>query len=371
MLLSSLIAFTLTLTLLSGNATFYGVDLPLVALVLHLCLFAPKVVSKFSFSHLIFALFTLSLMFALTIRSFTLGIDYYEQETYWLWAIKAYIGFYLIFFFNGLNWSEVSTTLLLFFAIILLVIGDVVDGRFYSIFGPNMLYRFFTLLALLGAYAISSSDKKLGFNIGCVLLGCFGVIITGSVGGIISLAGGLILILLVRFSLISFISGIILGALLFWFIANFVDYESISVIGRLLSKLIDISAESRYYMWGELADKDFKIFGYSYNELNDAWEYSFAYPHNIFLELVLFYGFAGMVVCIGLIISLCSAWRYSARRPEIGLIYYVLVSGSLLSGDLSDNYGAVALAMVFLGFLLTPPRNHEVAGRYKYGSLTR
>ena len=160
MLPVSVTAFTLTLTLLAGNATVFGVDLALAVLILHLCLFLSKGAVKFSLIELIFALISLSLIFVLVLRSTTLGIAYYEQEVYWLWAVKAYLGFYLVFFCRGLGWNEVSTSLLLMFSIILLLMGDIVDGRFYSLFGPNMLYRFFTLLALLGVYALIMSKRR-------------------------------------------------------------------------------------------------------------------------------------------------------------------------------------------------------------------
>ena len=199
-------------------------------------------------------------------------------------------------------------------------------------------------------------------------MGCVGVIITGSVGGIVSLSGGLIIILLNQFRFSYFLYAVIFGSASFWAVANLVNYEGIAVVRRLLYKQNDLSGESRYYMWGELLEKKFRLLGYSHGELKDVWEYAFEYPHNIFLELILFYGVAGVIVCIGLVISLFTAWRNSAKHPEVSLIFYVLVSGSLLSGDLSDNYGVVALTMVFLGFLLTASRSNPVNDKYEDGA---
>ena len=121
----------------------------------------------------------------------------------------------------------------------------------------QICYIVFTLLALLGVYALIMSKRRLIFNTVCVLLGCVGVIITGSVGGIVSLSGGLIIILLNQFRFSYFLYAVIFGSASFWAVANLVNYEGIAVVRRLLYKQNDLSGESRYYMWGELLEKKF------------------------------------------------------------------------------------------------------------------
>ena len=81
--------------------------------------------------------------------------------------------------------------------------------------------------------------------------------------------------------------------------------------------------------------KNFKLFGNSYQDLGEFWEPGFQYPHNIFLEMTLYFGLVGALMSL----LLLNTTKESIGKRDMGtMIYIMFLSSALLSGDLTDNY---------------------------------
>ena len=129
------------------------------------------------------------------------------------------------------------------------------------------------------------------------------------------------------------------------------------LINRLLSKSASITESARFVGWSDLISLSKFPYMTSYETFSSVWTYGFYYPHNIFLELFLFFGLFGALLAVFLIrASLACLKRKAGNDNFIKLIFLVTFSGSLCSGELSDNYAVISLAGLII--MSTPYLNY-------------
>lgn len=273
---------------------------------------------------------------------FVLELIYKDYQDDKLNALYVYVIFSLLFFvfFIGISMSN--------------------SDRASFIFGPNILYRvssvcFFSLLFLL---------YKNKFFIKLILLILFSAILLFTLLKIGS-RGGVILSALVLFVGYMFLFGrdfnrtlisicLLLGLTTYVF-ANF-DYllKLLNDSGRLFQFNIDQSESLRLRVqpWYELLSTSFFLeypIGMSYEEFFSKYGApGFEYPHNLLLELMLFFGVPGLLFSIFLtirfmkILKMLSSFNFNFSDFFV-LTTVVVFLGSQFSGDLTDNYITISL----------------------------
>lgn len=311
--------FLLFILLFSGNATFLGIDLffllvPVIIMVQNKSIVKPR--------YLIVVLFTLLWLISLKVQ-----VPY---RIYWLWPIKAYIGWSLV---KGLNrkFTHMDYRINKLFSVIFIIAAVAFnsDSRLRFIFGPNVLYRVFLFFLIVDVYSWYKIDNIRMTNIiissARVLLILYGIYLTGSRGAILTLL--VILLIQVNWSLRRLL---VLSVMLFWLPRFVPDLAGIRMFN------MNVVDSSRYLFYSSFFEGEFiKFFGVTYADLAEFWHSGFAYPHNLFLELLLYFGFVGLCLAV-LIVNRVLAIR---RKPALSdMIFILFLCSSLISGDLTDNY---------------------------------
>jgi hypothetical protein len=349
---------------ITGNAIVMGVDVSLTLSVLTLFLFLvltgyrSKV--KIKKVSLIFAFFIFFTAFVFLIKSIFINIEYFHS--YWLWPIKAILLLIVLFLIDINNqkktsifsYSKIPFFILIFFSIILLLFATVSDGRLTFIFGPNMLYRWldiFIIFSLLFSMLKDGRMLKIGLAVAIVTIGFLLLFKIGSKGGVLVLSAVSLSLLLpsLKKAKIFIVSVCILAVI-------FLYGEDYGEVNRAMN-FVDIADSTRYnfyynfyndnlYLSGLLGE-DYEIFK-KYNS------YSFMYPHNAFLELILFYGIFGYILVFVAIRTMYLAnskiIQFTHDRQLnlnilLSALYLIMLYSSMLSGDLSDNYSFISLGL--------------------------
>lgn len=269
----------------------------------------------------------------------SVNVEYYNFYFQALGFVN--IIFFIFEFIERYSKKEIILSSLFFLCIFCLgtmLFTVLTGGRGRFVFGPNVTYRvisFFYGFILLCYYDIK--NKKISFSpililsSGIFMLGMF---FTGSRGALIVVLIYFILIFslsikqpkVLFISLLSFFA-IIACAIYFW------DYLEI-YFHRLIYFNLDNNSESfRYDMWQDLAtfrNSEYLYFGLT--EENNVLSY---YPHNIFLEVIFYFGiYAAFAFAFGFLFFIFSFMEnIKINIPMLGIVF-----GSFLSGNLQYNY---------------------------------
>ena len=235
-----------------------------------------------------------------------------------------------------------------------------VRGR--AVFGPNILYRVFVLLAVLSYFRLHGSVKYI------VFLTCFvGIALTGSRGGLV--AGLLTLMAIImssaRWNLnIKHVIPIFLASLLVYLMLLYGDFAKF-VLGRLflisggsIDGRLAFMEQALIFFNAEFFDLIFG-FGVYPNEI-----FSF-YPHNIFLELLVSHGMLPIslffLVLIYVFLSAIFNRRTISRDQRfIFVVLVMFLSSSQFSGSFYDNWVCVSLAFSLFGSFLVNKNGMQI-----------
>jgi len=227
-----------------------------------------------------------------------------------------------------------------------------VRGR--AVFGPNILYRVFILLAVLSYFRLHGSVKYIMF------MTCFvGIALTGSRGGLVVGLLTLMAIILssARWNLkIKYVIPIFLALLLVYLMPLYGDFAK-NVVGRL------------FLMSGESIDGRLAFIAQALMFLNAGFfklvlgfgvypnEFLSFYPHNIYVELLISHGMIStglfLLVSIGVFLYATFNRRKVSRDQRfIFVVFVMFLSSSQFSGSFYDNWVCVSLAFSLLGSFL-------------------
>ncbi len=292
-------------------------------------------------------LFLVGLLFVTAIRSPGIGIPHYDS--YWLWPIQGLLLSLLLVLGGGLRWPVGNMIAFSVMCFVIFAMGGLIDGRYYSVFGPNMLYRVFGFMFLFSlVFYFEQKGRARLLLVGFSIFGLFATLLTGSIGALAIIAIGLASLgWRVSKSLTLAVSAVAS----YWIIAtgfltgSFTATASSPVfVSRLAYKLGNLHLDDRLFGWWSIISEPPSLFGYNYEDFSHLWFFGYQYPHNMFVELYGFYGMFGLV----LVVFVSIAALLSARRLIYGdvssMVFVVLTLGAMFSGDLSDNFGAIALA---------------------------
>lgn len=338
----NLYAVSVLLFAMVGNAQLLGVDVVLGFIT------APCVILLFvanpSFTKNGLLLGGLVCIFGITLLSISMRFDMLLGHG--LWPIKAVLlAVFATFGSQKLRGSQVHPIAAL--VLLLILTSTDQDGRQYGIFGPNMLYRFYGLLFLASLFVFTTKESHRLVWLVYMSIGLIGIFQTGSVGALFLAAIGTLLFFRPSLKSMMVFTVAILAIFVMWgWLEQFV------VVERLLLKTTSESIENSVRFEGAIGIflEGLAPFGHSYEALDHVWAAGYDYPHNIFVELFAFYGLLGIPVIFVILIALVIVWT-SMRRKECDLfelVFIALLFGSQFSGDLSDNYGVVGLAVAIV-----------------------
>lgn len=343
----------LILSAFIGNAQISGIPLGLIIIAAALTL-QIKRPWKININSIPFLLIFTFLLLIAAIRSPGIGIPYFDD--YWIWPIQTLLIALLIIVGGPLFWPMGNMLAFIIFCIFIFLVGGIVDGRFYSIFGPNMLYRIFGFMFLFSL--VPSDDTQGGARFFLILSGGFGLLatlLTGSVGGLVVVAIGLATVAWRISKKLAIFSGIV--AIYYLFTNGLLTGSAATtsnspvLLGRLAHKLANLHLNDRIFGWRDIVSRPPTLFGYDYVEFSDLWFSGYKYPHNLFVELYGFYGVIGFLIAVLVVVAVFKSVPRLIDGDILSIAFIVLALGSMLSGDLTDNFGVIGLAG---GILLRP-----------------
>lgn len=336
-----MINFCIILFAMIGNARLFGMDVVLtfIAPICLTLIFLAK--PKLTPSALLIGVFISILATLLTFRT----LQFEVLLGYDLWLLKAVL---LIFFISQNSFRIASAEVHLFFGLCFVLFLTTTDtyGRSYGLFGPNMLYRFYGLLYLLSIFMLATKQAGKPFWLTYVGFATIGIFLTGSVGGLVLMLAGLLLVFRFTVVSVSWLTGIAILLFALW-----PRLQDTSMMQRVILKAswTAVQDSSRFSNGLGIVEKGIKPFGWNYSDFNSLWLEGFEYPHNIFIELTAFLGLPGVVISLIIMAAVIIVWRRAVRRESTAydLCFIAILTGSLFSGELSDNYGAVGFAVSF------------------------
>lgn len=325
--------------LLVGNGEISGLDLFFFALLPGL-LFAETLGGLSHFlPHTLAALLGSSAIFlSLALRNLAIE-PFGNAAAFALWPAKAFLTAAALIIVNWRDWSRAQHAVFAAACLGLLANADYIDGRMYSLFGPNMLYRVFGCLFVLSAWLYFKGERgNLDWLVLCSgILGALGCILTGSSTALLMLL--IPLVLIAGLSLRTAVNLLLAAALVL--ICLFLFRDDLVVFARLSSKFASIESAHRVLGWIYILQSEFSWSGRNYDFFTPIWIGGHRYPHNIIFELYAYYG------AVGIVVSSCVVLTAVFGRKALGWLYLpYLVSfvGAQFSGDLSENYAVVGLS---------------------------
>jgi hypothetical protein len=327
-------AVFLLLMIFSGNAVLFGIDIffPIVLCsIMVYFLFAAG--NQFQPSTFVWIGLMICVSYSFIYLAYIAEIPY--NTSYFVWPIKFVIMILVVSLLGEFNFGRLVFFALVFISFLSVLMSTMVDGRMYSFFGPNMLYRLFVILVFYSIFGYVHSFLRLYH---CVFGIVFGIVLTfatGSVGGLVALAFGAFYCGLLKLNL-----KVVLALSFFLFVC----YLSLDTIApRLIYKVANFESQGRWLSWISIYSESDFITPIKYESLSHIWSDGFAYPHNILIELILFYGIFSYVAIFLLLIPLLKK-----GSSPIHMIFSVFLIGALLSGDLSDNYPVLVLGFAIV-----------------------
>jgi hypothetical protein len=341
-----------------GNAQLLDIDIVLFLLLpmLWIITFANSNFIRMTVYGFIFLISLWAMLALVTLQGINANIPYLKN--YWLWPIKAAILAFIIATDDQPKWGQTNTWILILFALCLIFVGRFEQGRLYSIFGPNMLYRLFgiiLILSLMQKKIIREGTYKFT-RIVAFLLGIIGIMLTGSTGGIILVLVAFIYYSYVFHAKIFLLLTIVISLFAYMgtsslYLASF-DID-ITAISRVIYKIGTFASSERFVGLFDVFSRPFSFWGSTYPSFSNIWTDSYPYPHNIVAELYAFYGALGIVIISMISIMFFKLYDKKLSSNVYVLTFIIIFFGSLLSGDLSDNYGVVAVCMGYLLHIYT------------------
>lgn len=337
-------SFLLLVGALAGNASIFGLDIFLLLSVPVFLLLAFGRLKQAGESPPLTMIFlAASPLLFFIVRAPEIGIPYFEQ--YRLWPIKSLLLAMFLVYQTRNPWPLGNDYLLAGLILFLLFAGEIEQGRFVSLFGPNMLYRFFGTLFLIGLIR-AGATMGVSRTVAVVMsgIGIFGMSLTGSVGTIPLVLCAVYFARESVWKLFRSHAGpfvVFVGLAILW---QFRGFFSNNLISRVQYKISNIDADERLFTWRRLADTDPGWFGLDYNRFTAIWTLRIPYPHNILIELWAFYGFVGFAV------GILACYAYLDARKTNYYFYFVsivILIGSMLSGDLSDNFAVLSFPVAY------------------------
>ena len=271
---------------------------------------------------------------------------------YLLWPI------YLMFFlclcgkknlFESFHPPLIYSLLLIMFFLIGSYIFKDASGRAYFIFVANVLYRLFLFLSLVQIIHSNNFFTKVAFFI----IGLMGVFFTGSRMGLL-----LAIVLFSLYFLSPYINGVFskkamirLGSLIpiIIFIALYnLDqitsiYSILSQSEGLISRLLLLSGGSISIRIQFLSSfiEHLSFFG-AHSQIFEFFYFReyFPYPHNIIAELILYYGFFGLIISLIILFEYAKTFLKFIKKIKLSPIeiaFLVILPSSLASGDIVDG----------------------------------
>ena len=285
-------------------------------------------------------------------RAPLINVPYFDD--YYLWPLKTIICISLLTTENNFKWTTTDTLLLTGICLFLVATGHIEDGRLSSFFGPNMLYR---ILGFLYAFSIFQYIELTGRKkIITGLISIFALVsslATGSTGAFITVTL-LSFAALYRFSIKAFILTITASIFLIFSIeimdTNFNLYinDFPTFLSRIFFKLQTETISDRSIGLHKIFSLQPNLLGYNHDDLNSIWTDGYQYPHNIYAELYVFYGYTGIIATTILTYTLIRSIPFIVSGNAFELVFLVMFIGSTLSGDLSDNFGLIALSSIIM-----------------------
>jgi hypothetical protein len=341
--ISGLYSFFVLLFTMVGNAQISGIDVVFAVL-------GPVCVFLFFLSQPVFRRSRLVLGFvtlAFACVFLLISARYPMLSGYVFWPMKAVL-VALFVTQTAPSLRAVQVHLIFVFALFLFMTSSEIDGRAVGFFGPNMLYRFYGLLLLTASFMLLMDRKSRPIWISYMLFAVVGILRTGSVGG-----GLLILVAAILFLRPSVRSIVVIATLGFGLIFSWTRLQELVLVQRLMLKITygNFESSSRFDGIEAILREGLLPFGHSYDTFNHVWREGYEYPHNVFVELLAFFGLLGLMVSAVIAVASVLVWRriYARHCDLFDFAFAALFIGAQLSGDLSDNYGVVGLSIaVFL-----------------------
>lgn len=361
--------WVLLLLCMSGNASVLGIDvfsvIFSVSLLVFVALFdwkyAPNVHEPYVFWLLIVVLGLIQA------RAFFLGFEY--NGDYSFWPLKALFLFLFLYLFATkekfyqINFLKAQHSMMLFGSMLIMLSmvlgGHIQDGRLSFIWGPNMLYRivdFLLILSLAGTFLVRTTSAYV-FCAALWVLGIYTLSVIGSRGGMVALFGALALFVIVAKRSKVFVVAIILsGFLVFMGIQTASQFVELPRFVSFGSEEEALRQVFRNYFFS-IISQTFFSFGFQYSDFSPFSSFGFEYPHNIFIELIFYYGTFGWIASILLIWSAAKSlyvmsWAIRDGRSQVLVllisIYWVFFLGVQMSGDLTDNFPVISIGFYML-----------------------
>ena len=356
--------YALIFILMCGNAFVFGLDLFLILFVFYtLILLHGGAVSKSRSSWLALLVF-IFILYLVSCKAIGLELPYFDY--YYLWPIKASLCLFVLNISNRLLTRQISEGVFpllsiagIVFLVLVNVAGYMVDGRLSFVFGPNMLYRFVVAVTLipLVMFIVIKNRSVLYCAILVFLLALNILTLSriGSKGGVVVFLSALYILLVFKYGWRWYIFSIFFAASA---IFSLRDYSLLDI------RFINFQGLQESIRYTFLMDfiqniSDVPLLGYNWLDFSVHSTPGFQYPHNSILELIFYFGVFGVVLTLVVLAALYAAMVFMKRAYIEGVmqfqivlvcLFIVLFISSLFSGDMSDNFVFISLAMhgVFL-----------------------
>jgi hypothetical protein len=347
----------------SGDASFFGLKIFFFSLIIFALLFNTDCLCKVKFGYYNLIVF---LIFFMLIYVLIYKLSHFDLG-YYIWPFQVVVSFCMLSYvyvllekqFNnsslyvGLYYSSIM--LILFFTFGSLLFSE--SGRSDFIFGPNIHYRLSSFLYVLLLFTLVKLDKgRLAFLFVTLIFAIY-VLSTGSRAALVVMP---IMLLALAHAINGKLSikALYIALLLVFFLVVLGITFDISLAERLLNfdfennNSLYLRLRPWYSFFNDLTGYIFS-FGISYNDFySDFGDPQFPYPHNIFLELIFFFGIFGGVISFFIIkevvVSFIKLFSLDFSDFEVPIVYFLLIFlvGASFSGDLTDNFTLISLALL-------------------------
>jgi len=288
----------------------------------------------------------------------------YDNYEYFFWPLNAlflYI-FLILFHYEENNKTFIYTSIFIYCIFFyLFAIPSIIDffsvgtPRYSFVFGPNVYYRVISVLMIIILYLLDKvHSRKIIRTIIFLLIPYFIALLhTGSRGALFMLLVVFVFMLSNYIRIKKHTVVIIFFFLIFLsvFVAVNIDLDSrIFLIDYSEGSSMGIRLSAYTYMYEHFVDLVLSL-GITQHEFQEllGGEH-FHYPHNLFLELIYYYGFFGFISLLSILILIyliLRNYKLSTYKYLIYILILFLFSVSF-SGDFSDNYAVLAIILYLI-----------------------
>lgn len=323
-------AFFSFIALTLGNASIKGVDVTIfITFICLLMLQKVYIQQKFKLNSIYLGLAIFSILVLMVFQGFDLGIPYIDY--YFLWTVKTLL--LIAVFRHNVKFDAIYfLPPLLVVNMLIYLTSSIEAGRLVSIFGPNMIYRFSISLFIVTILLLRDcKDIRIKLlYLGILILSLSITVQSGSVGGVLSL----FIFALIHYTKVTLISVFVFVSVVF------VNYEyftniNIGLLWRIFHKFDTFQTSARFeniiYVLHNIP-----ILGKDYNYYSRLlYDEGHMYPHNFIIELLAYFGLIGVLLSVAVVVGVFNGINCKIPLYFILLPFFV---GSVVSGDLSDNY---------------------------------